>query len=94
MDNNLIDRMEQVPYRNLLNKLSLFILTIVFALTLANPVVAATTVLPTQAVDTAAGEALFKANCAACHKLFKKATGPALFQVGDKYEKKWLYSCH
>ena len=92
MDNNLIDRMEQVPYRNLLNKLSLFILTIVFALTLANPVVAATTVLPTQAVDTAAGEALFKANCAACHKLFKKATGPALFQVGDKYEKKWLYS--
>ena len=92
MDNNLIDRMEQVPYRNLPSKLSLLLLTMVFALTVANPVSAATNILPTQAIDTAAGEALFKANCAACHKLYKKATGPALFQVGDKYEKKWLYS--
>jgi mono/diheme cytochrome c family protein len=42
-------------------------------------------------IDTAAGEALFKANCAACHKLYKKAVGPALYQVGDKYERDWLY---
>ena len=45
-----------------------------------------------QAVDTVAGENLFNANCAACHKLYKKATGPALFQVGDKYDREWLYS--
>ena len=41
--------------------------------------------------DMAAGEKLFKANCAACHKLYKKATGPALYGVGDKYEAEWLY---
>ncbi|QIE60130.1 c-type cytochrome [Rasiella rasia] len=41
--------------------------------------------------DTAAGEALFKANCAACHKLYKKATGPALFGVSKKYDRQWLY---
>lgn len=41
--------------------------------------------------DAAAGEALFKANCAACHKLYKRAVGPALHQVSAKYEKEWLY---
>lgn len=42
--------------------------------------------------DAAAGEALFKANCASCHKLYKKAVGPALFNVSQKYEREWLYS--
>ncbi len=42
--------------------------------------------------DAAAGKTLFNANCAACHKLYKKATGPALFGVGDKYDRDWLYS--
>ena len=41
--------------------------------------------------DVDAGEALFKANCAACHKRYKKATGPALFGVADKYDRAWLY---
>ncbi|WP_438968572.1 c-type cytochrome [Nonlabens sp.] len=41
--------------------------------------------------DAALGEALFKANCASCHKLYKKAVGPALFQVSQKYEREWLY---
>ncbi len=42
--------------------------------------------------DAAAGEKLFKANCAACHKLYKPMTGPALFGVVDKYEEdyEWL----
>tara|TARA_R110002124_G_scaffold17532_1_gene73024 strand:- start:51707 stop:53041 length:1335 start_codon:yes stop_codon:yes gene_type:complete len=42
--------------------------------------------------DAAAGKALFNANCAACHKLDKKATGPALRGVADKYDREWLYS--
>ena len=42
--------------------------------------------------DVTAGESLYKANCAACHKLDKKATGPALRGVADKYEKEWLYA--
>ncbi len=41
--------------------------------------------------DVAAGEALFKANCAACHKLDKKAVGPALRGVADKFDREWLY---
>lgn len=41
--------------------------------------------------DADAGKALFNANCAACHKLYKKATGPALFGVSQKYDRDWLY---
>lgn len=91
MDNNTTNYMEKVNYRNLSSKLSLVLLAFLLTFSIAHNV-SATTTLPTQAIDTAAGEALFKANCAACHKLYKKATGPALFGVGDKYDREWLYS--
>jgi len=39
-----------------------------------------------------AGKKLFNANCAACHKLNKRAVGPALKGVSSKYDKEWLYS--
>ena len=42
--------------------------------------------------DVAAGESLFKANCAACHKMDKKGVGPALRGVADKFDRDWLYS--
>lgn len=92
MDNNITDRMEKVPYRNLPSKLSLLWLACLLAFSITQISFATTTVLPTQAVDTAKGETLFKANCAACHNLYKKMTGPALYGVGDKYDKEWLYS--
>ena len=41
--------------------------------------------------DATAGEALYKANCAACHKLDKKAVGPALRGVAEKYDTAWLH---
>jgi mono/diheme cytochrome c family protein len=41
--------------------------------------------------DAVAGKALFNANCAACHALDKKMTGPALRGVSAKYDKPWLY---
>ena len=41
--------------------------------------------------DVAAGESLFKSNCAACHKLDKKGVGPALRNVDEKYDREWLY---
>jgi mono/diheme cytochrome c family protein len=41
--------------------------------------------------DAVKGKELFNANCAACHKLDAKSTGPALRGVADKYEKAWLY---
>ena len=39
-----------------------------------------------------AGKKLFNANCAACHKLNKRAVGPALKGVSAKYDREWLYS--
>lgn len=41
--------------------------------------------------DSVAGKALFNANCAACHNLDRKMTGPALRGVSAKYDKEWLY---
>lgn len=45
------------------------------------------------AQDPVNGKTLFNANCAACHNLDKKMTGPALRGVVDKYngDKEWLY---
>ena len=41
--------------------------------------------------DAVKGKELFNANCAACHKLDAKATGPALRGIAAKYEMAWLY---
>ena len=46
-----------------------------------------------QSDDTVqAGKKLFNANCAACHKLNKRAVGPALRGISSKYDREWLYS--
>jgi len=45
-----------------------------------------------QEADVQAGKKLFNANCASCHKLNKKAVGPALKGVSAKYDREWLYS--
>ena len=76
--------MKKVNYRNLPLKLSLLLL--VLTLTFS------TSIYSQEGGDVTAGESLYKANCAACHKLDKKATGPALRGVADKYEKEWLYA--
>jgi mono/diheme cytochrome c family protein len=41
--------------------------------------------------DAVKGKELFNANCAACHKLDAKATGPALRGVASKHDMNWLY---
>ncbi|MGB5497755.1 MAG: c-type cytochrome, partial [Maribacter sp.] len=73
--------MKKVNYRNLPSQLSLLLL----ALTLTF----STTLFAQD--DPVAGKALFNANCAACHKMDKKAVGPALRGVAEKYDKEWLY---
>ena len=45
-----------------------------------------------QEADVQAGKSLFNANCAACHQLNRKAVGPALRGVTEKYDRDWLYS--
>ena len=70
-----------VNYRNLPSHLSFLLLALMLTFS---------TTLIAQDGDVTAGETLFKANCAACHKLDKKATGPALRGVASKYELEWL----
>ena len=45
-----------------------------------------------QEADIQAGKSLFNTNCAACHQLNRKAVGPALRGVTEKYDRDWLYS--
>jgi mono/diheme cytochrome c family protein len=75
--------MKKVNYRNLSSQLSLILLAFLLAFS--------TTTLAQDSGDAIAGEALYKANCAACHKLDKKGVGPALRNVADKYDRDWLY---
>ena len=62
--------------------------------TLLTIVLAVAFTLPTfaQEPDIDKGKSLFNMNCAACHKINKRAVGPALRGVSDKYEKEWLYT--
>jgi len=41
--------------------------------------------------DAVAGKALFNTNCAACHNLDRKMTGPALRGVTGRHAKDWFY---
>ena len=52
--------------------------------------VAFTLPIHAQEPDIGKGKSLFNMNCAACHKLNKRAVGPALAGVSQKYEKEWL----
>ncbi|UKJ07412.1 c-type cytochrome [Solitalea lacus] len=42
------------------------------------------------AADPKEGETLFKANCAACHAVGKRVTGPALKDVDKRHDEAWL----
>jgi len=44
------------------------------------------------AQDATNGKKIFKANCAACHKLDKKLVGPPLKNISEKRDNKWLKS--
>ena len=59
----------------------------------AAPVAAVATETPatTQAGDPVKGKELFNTNCAACHKLDAKSTGPMLRGVSAKHEMAWIY---
>jgi len=73
-------------------------LTLIFSLTSFAQDAAAAPVAPEAAApaataggDPVKGKELFNANCAACHKLDAKSTGPALRGVAAKHDKAWLY---
>lgn len=45
----------------------------------------------TTGADPVAGKALFNSQCAACHNLDRKMTGPALRGVSGRHAKEWFY---
>jgi mono/diheme cytochrome c family protein len=75
--------MKKIPNRNSITRI--LGLAFTFLIVFSSP-------LNAQDGDPVAGKSLFNANCAACHKLNRKMTGPALAGVGDKYDREWLYS--
>jgi mono/diheme cytochrome c family protein len=56
-----------------------------------DPAAATAMAAPAAGGDAVKGKELFNANCAACHKLDAKATGPALRGIANKYDMAWLY---
>jgi mono/diheme cytochrome c family protein len=57
----------------------------------ATPVAATTAAVAPAGGDPVQGKALFNANCAACHKMDEKMTGPALRGVTARHSKEWLH---
>jgi len=59
----------------------------------ATPAAASAAAAPvaTAGGDAVKGKELFNSNCAACHNLDNKMTGPALRGVSAKYDMPWLY---
>lgn len=95
--------MKKVPYRNQFSKilgLSLIVFLLFASSLTAQDAVVDATVTEAAAAggDAAKGKALFNQNCAACHALNRKMTGPALANVESRLSedeglgKEWLYS--
>lgn len=57
----------------------------------ATPAAATEAPAATQGGDPVKGKELFNANCAACHKLDAKSTGPMLRGIAGKHDMPWLY---
>ncbi|ESU23174.1 Alternative complex III, protein A [Flavobacterium enshiense DK69] len=82
--------MKKVGNHNSFSKKLIFSLAMVLSLSLSS--LAQDAAAPAAgAGDPAKGKAIFNTNCAACHKLDAKSTGPALRGVADKYDKEWVY---
>ena len=95
--------MKKVPYRNQFSKilgLSLIVFLLFASSLTAQEVAVDATATEAVAVggDAVKGKSLFNQNCAACHALNRKMTGPALANVESRLnedeglEKDWLYS--
>jgi mono/diheme cytochrome c family protein len=62
------------------------------AASMAAPTATATAATPVATGgDAAKGKEIFNANCAACHKLDAKMTGPALRGISPRLSNEWLY---
>jgi len=89
LEDNSINNMKQVIYRNLTLKFLYLGFILIFTFS---------TSLTAQDGDASNGKALFRANCASCHKLDSRMTGPALRNVEarlaeeENLDRAWLNS--
>ena len=95
--------MKKVGNHTSISRILFFCLALSLTFSISNAQQAAPAAAPETAAATAAaapaagagdpvkGKELFNANCASCHKLDSKSTGPALRGVADKHDRAWLY---
>ena len=89
--------MKKVGNHNSISRIFIFSLALMLAFSLtsiaqtAAPVVADAAAPASSGADAVKGKELFNSQCAACHKLDAKMTGPALRNIIGKYDKEWLY---
>src|SRR6476660_4064896 len=84
--------MKKVGNHNSFSKKLIFSLALALSLSLSTLAQdAAAAPAPAAGGDPVQGKAIFNSNCAACHKLDAKMTGPALRGVAEKYDKEWIY---
>lgn len=97
---NYYTNMKKVGNHNSISKNLMYSLALMLTLSLNSiaqtaPVADAITAEPVAAEaaggDVVKGKELFNSNCAACHKLDAKMTGPALRNIADRREKAWLF---
>lgn len=90
--------MKKVLYRHLFSKVLGFSLLLFSVSFYAQEEAAATEVAEVTGGDPVKGKQLFNQNCAACHALDRKMTGPALANVESRLledeglDKEWLYT--
>jgi mono/diheme cytochrome c family protein len=89
--------MKKVGNHNSISRIFIFSLALMLAFSFtsiaqtAAPVVADAAAPASSGADAAKGKELFNSQCAACHKLDAKMTGPALRNIIGKHDKEWLY---
>jgi mono/diheme cytochrome c family protein len=89
--------MKKVGNHNSISRIFIFSLALMLAFSLtsiaqtAAPVAADAAAPASSGADAAKGKELFNSQCAACHKLDAKMTGPALRNIIGKHDKEWLY---
>jgi len=89
--------MKKVGNHNSISRKLLFSFTLMLSFSLtsfaqdAAPAEATEAPAAAQGADPVKGKELFNSNCAACHKLDAKSTGPALRGVAGKHEMAWIY---
>ena len=89
--------MKKVGNHNSISRILFFSLALMLAISLTSnaqtpaPVAVDAAAPATSSADAVKGKELFNSQCAACHKLDAKMTGPALRNIIAKHDKEWLY---